>query len=105
MNLELYIKARDEVDAHVRAYEKRAECGYIPDEQRRRDEERADLFKIVSDAMARLIPNKTLSKDGDFLCPECKSKLNLIYLAADEEKLNIDYCPVCGQAFTFPGEG
>lgn len=89
------IKAMNELDKHIEAYEKRVNS----ENYHARDEERVELFLIIKDRFERALPNCTLFKDGMHLCANCKSNVGAIYAAADDVGVPVRFCPYCGQAF------
>ncbi len=95
---EKLIKARDEIDNHIRAYEKRMNVGY-DEERQRRDAERVELFKLIRKEFAVIIPNSTVFSDGKYFCPSCKANVGAIYAAADDAGFPVNFCPCCSQAF------
>lgn len=57
----------------------------------------ASDFELLRKEIKRLEP-KPITFDGEFKCPVCGGKLNMICDAAEESKERLEFCPWCGQA-------
>ena len=91
-------RALEELDSHIRAYEKRGMlCS--DEELKRRDAERVELFKFLRKEVGGVIPQHTVINDGKFYCPSCGVEIGALYEAADEANIPINFCPCCMQAF------
>lgn len=95
---ELLIKARDEIEKHIQAYEQRAETSNEVLKSQR-DKERAILFKYIKAELASKIPNSIIITEGKYICPNCKTNIESIRTAAERECIKVRFCPACSQAF------
>lgn len=94
--------ALEELDNHIRMYEKRADemwKGRNP-VRYESDKRRAELFKVIRKEVGGVIPKHTEIRDGGLFCPTCGANIERLYEPADDAGIPINFCPCCRQAFT-----